>query len=102
MEPRYPTEDELERIRKWPCEDFHSLMEFVHELWEFKEFGWTRDGDIYILATGGWSGNEDLIDALQGNLMFWSFYWEQSTRGGKHIFCNLNFENLEKLTEIRT
>lgn len=43
-------------------------------------------GDVpYRFATGGWSGNEDIIRALQVN--FLTFYtWRMSVRGGLHIF----------------
>lgn len=99
MEPRYPTEEELKRIAEWPMVDYRGLMAFVHELWAFKEFGWTQDGDIYILATGGWSGNESLIGALQDNFLFWTLWWESSTRGGRHVFFPLTFENIDKMAK---
>lgn len=76
--------------------DYHGMMAFVHDLWEFVERGWEQDGDIYILITSGWSGNEDLIGAMQENFLFWSFHWESSTRGGKHVFFPLTWENMEK------
>ena len=46
------------------------------------------DGDFLYLATGGWSGNESVIEALQSNLCFWGFSWVQSIRGGGHSFRN--------------
>lgn len=102
MEVRYPTEEELDRIAEWPYEDIGGLMEFVYNLWEFKEFGWRQDGEIYILSTGGWSGNESLIYALKENIMFWSFYWESSTRGGRHVFGKLTRENIDKFQDLYT
>lgn len=99
MEPKYPADEDLNRIAAWPMGDYHALMAFVRELWEFKEFGWTQDGDIYILATGGWSGNESLIGALQENFLFWTFHWESSTRGGRHTFFPLTVENLARMAE---
>lgn len=97
MDTRYPTDEELLKIATWDYNDIPAMMEFVHSLWEFKEFGWQQDGDIYILATGGWSGNESLIGALQDNYMFWSLYWAESTRGGRHTFYRLTLENMEKM-----
>lgn len=41
------------------------------------------------LSTGGWSGNEDRIDALErsGRLMdFWARYWQVTRRGGHYEF----------------
>lgn len=37
------------------------------------------------LVTGGWSGNEQLIDALGGS-MFHLRFWESSHRGGLHVY----------------
>lgn len=81
----YPTEETLVLIKTWPHEDFLALMEFVQEAWRYPEYI-ERDGDFFYLATGGWSGNESLIGALQENFTFWAFCWEQSHRGGKFVF----------------
>lgn len=37
-------------------------------------------------STGGWSGNESIIGAMQKNRMVWNFLWEQSRRGGHYVF----------------
>lgn len=95
----YPNEEELEKIKTWDCNDFHGLMSFVHALWELKSWGWSQDGDIYSISTGGWSGNEDLISALKQNMMFWMLYWQRSTRGGHYIFAPMRIDIIEKLSK---
>lgn len=83
----YPTEEALEKIAKWPIGDWVALMEFVRDLWLYADCGyWQQNGTLYEIATGGWSGNEDLIGALRGNHVFWVMYWVSSHRGGKHVF----------------
>jgi len=93
----YPDDLELARIQAWPREDYRGLMEFVHSLWRFtadkdyrdlaKEWGWTQGlEDRYQLSTGGWSGNESIIGALQLNTLFWLKCWQQSSRGGHYVF----------------
>lgn len=37
------------------------------------------------MATGGWSGNESIVSALQRSF-FWFAYWESSQRGGAYTF----------------
>lgn len=87
-----PTEQELNEIKKWPSNDAKALLEFVHSLWEYGDSHFsisydTEDGiTVYRFITGGWSGNEDLIAALHGNAVFWSMFWQSSTRGGIHVF----------------
>lgn len=43
-------------------------------------------GDVGTFATGGWSGNEDIIASMQENLAAWLALWESTHRGGKFIF----------------
>ena len=85
----YPDEQELARIQAWPAEDFRGLMEFVYSLWQYKDlrWGWTQGMEYrYQLSTGGWSGNESIIGALQLNVMFWLMCWVSSRRGGHYEF----------------
>lgn len=83
----YPDEQELAKIRDWPWKDYEGLMTFVRERWKYAEYGyWRQRGHLYRLSTGGWSGNEDIIEALDHNLMFESLCWVSSRRGGRHTF----------------
>lgn len=82
----YPTDEQLEVIKKWNISDLHGLMEYIREIWEFADWGWKQDGGTYYISTGGWSGNEDIIEAMQSNHMWWFMFWEQSKRGGHYIF----------------
>lgn len=36
--------------------------------------------------TGGWSPNEDVIEAMHRNTILWMLCWESSHRGGKFVF----------------
>jgi hypothetical protein len=101
----YPTEQELERIRSWAKDSaaakeplqFTALMDYLRGIWWMPTWGFHGpheakdeffDTNIrrYQLSTGGWSGNEDLIEALQQNFFFWSFCWQSSRRGGHYVF----------------
>lgn len=85
----YPTEDELDQIEQWDHEDPKGLMEFIREdLWWEPDWGFKLTGKKVLklaLHTGGWSGNESIIGALQRN-MFWMLYWQRSDRGGHYYF----------------
>lgn len=84
----YPTEASLKEIRGWPYPasgGYSSLFDFIEPI--FEEYGkLERDGKIVTLVTGGWSGCEDAIGALQFNISFWSMCWESSHRGGMYKF----------------
>lgn len=85
MENNYPEEDELEKIKTWEHNDFPGLLDYCMSLWTFSDYATKRSGN-YRFATGGWSGNESLIEALGENKVFWISCWYSSTRGGLHIF----------------
>ena len=81
----YPDEYELEKIKNWSCKDGKGLLEYVAGLWHWDNYTWEEDGKWHF-ATGGWSGNEDLIYAMEENHIWWSLHWWSSTRGGKYVF----------------
>lgn len=97
MTTDYPSESDLQKVSAWDYSDFHGLMEFIHGLWAFDSWGFHKDEDIYRISTGGWSGNEEIIYAMEKNQMFWALYWQQSRRGGHYIFAPMTMATMEKL-----
>lgn len=84
----YPTKVILGQISIWPLDSKDKVIE-LYELLKvlFKHYGSVeRVGNFMQITTGGWSGNESVIDALQENVIFWTLYWESSHRGGMHVF----------------
>jgi len=97
----YPTTETLETIAFWLPTDFIGLMGFVVTAWS--NYGWFEnrpskivwsgwkeddrdDGGRWCCATGGWSGNESIIDALMRNDTFWLCCWRASLWGGYYEF----------------
>ena len=92
----YPTNKELNYIRTWQGTDFHELMAYIRDVWHFADCGyWKQAGNIYYISTGGWSGNEDIIEAMIENTMFWALHWCASERGGHYVFKSLVHEILK-------
>lgn len=83
----YPTEATLEAIKQWPHTDFAGLMDFCGEAWRYPDY-WDRtfNGRRIEAHTGGWSGNESIVTALQDNFIFWTICWMESKRGGHFVF----------------
>lgn len=81
----YPTEDALKIIELWPF-DSPGWFDFIRDHWHFASWGWSKVGSEYHISTGGWSGNESIIAAMQRNWILWSVCWVQSNRGGHYIF----------------
>lgn len=85
----YPEESELEKIASWPDSDLRGLMDYVHDRWKYADVGfWTEENGRYEISTGGWSGNESLIEALQEHPIFWDWWWYSSRRGGHYVFLD--------------
>jgi len=94
----YPTDEALDIIREWTFQmSDRDLFEFIKSIWWMPDWGWKeceaideRTGEksyCYYISTGGWSGNESIIQAMQENKwMFWHMHWVQSRRGGHYIF----------------
>lgn len=87
----YPSQEQLKKISNWKlgsADNFNNLVKYVKSLWwspsSFKVSG--KRVITVKAATCGWSGNEDLIDALHANRAFWMLYWQKSERGGYHEF----------------
>lgn len=90
----YPAEETEKVIREWG-NDWLGLMDYVRAAWWMPDWGWTQSDTLndlglpvrrYEISTGGWSGNESLISAMEGNRMFQMFCWVQSRRGGHYIY----------------
>ncbi len=91
----YPTEEALGLIKEWDSNDQPGMMAFVKQCWWMPEWGWDEDDGknflnkdirIFNISTGGWSGNEDLIGAMQENMIFWMMSWYSSRVGGHYVF----------------
>jgi len=87
----YPTEAGLSAVRTFTG-SARELVELLYEgmraygvvTIEPKGEGHRKVVEVY-LATGGWSGNESIVDALRDSF-FWFVYWHQSGRGGAFWF----------------
>jgi hypothetical protein len=84
-DPNYPSQEQIAAIIAWPYSDYKGLLEFCKSIWHWSDWATSR-GNSYRFATGGWSGNEDIIDAMQQNHIFWMECRESSHRGGLFKF----------------
>jgi len=89
----YPESHELEKIRTWSHANgfvcWTTLLGYVENLWKYSDYFHKPDGaseKLYSISTGGWSGNEEIIEAMKQNTMFWMMCWVSSHRGGHHKF----------------
>ena len=100
IQDQYPTEECLEHLSS--CSSSEALEILSENWWPFDGSGVTSrlrpneadtigltEGREYLrFSTGGWSGNEDMIDAVLRNNQV-AFRWVLSSAGGLHIFEGL-------------
>jgi hypothetical protein len=102
----YPTQAALDIVQTWHWMDARGWFEFIKSIWNLSSWGWhesTVENDYnpdkvmrqYDISTGGWSGNEAIIEAMQANGWMWHLNWVQSRRGGHYIFELKEFDNEE-------
>jgi len=88
----YPTEKEIKTIKSWDIikKGPEDLIGFIEEIWKYADCGYFQLRGKRVLRlelhTAGWSGNEEIIEALQDNQIFWMLYWMKSVRGGHFYF----------------
>ena len=96
----YPTDETLALIVYWHKNEGwkpNEFLKFVNSAfnkyygrWEiindYNKLAAFREEEFKALeiATGGWSGNEQLINAME-KTVFWSVFWRASFSGGLHI-----------------
>jgi hypothetical protein len=94
-EDGYPTGKALQRLEEWDVHDAAGALDFAKELWcwqnmvmDVKRPNLFKDGGtetIRCFSTGGWSGNEAIITALNKNFGV-EIEWVKSERGGHHEY----------------
>jgi hypothetical protein len=88
----YHSKKELKEIENWSYNDYHNLINHLFDKWEYKDYfikEWKKNRGkpllILKISTGGWSGNEDIIDALMKTI-FWDCFWSKTEKGGHYTF----------------
>jgi hypothetical protein len=97
VDQEYPTIEQLDKLKVLANDhtNVDEMLDFIKSIWWMADWGFhTYDtiSDItgrsvskMELHTGGWSGNEDIIETLK-QTWFWRFNWEGSRRGGHYYF----------------
>ncbi len=87
----YPYESILRKIKKWDGKDVWKMISWIEMCWNFT-YGKVKSSKKrgkklrYTLITGGWSGNELVMAAIEKNKWFNMLYWYKSERGGLHEY----------------
>jgi hypothetical protein len=89
----YPTQEYLEWLKAYPFTTASDWIEFVKVImdnWQFEGCKLRRPYKgkrTFVLHTWGWSGNEEIIAALQENTFFFLFHTEW--HAGGHFYFEI-------------
>jgi len=85
----YPSDEFLQSVRTYdvikngPC----NLIRSLKDEWRWPDYiRWHPKTRTLKISTGGWSGHEDIMQALAENRMFFMMYWRASLVGGHYTF----------------
>ena len=94
----YPCVHDLKEISEWDFEkkSVREFLDLLDVLWDVNYGDHNWDNNKHFLSTGGWSGNEAIIQAIQENRIFWSMCWQESRRGGHYKFDLTKLINIGK------
>lgn len=90
MTSEYPTSAELDAIATFNGTP-HQFCEYVRSIWHWDMVSYhgviehTLPMTEIRMATGGWSGNEEIIGAIQRTMFHFAF-WYTIHRGGLYVF----------------
>lgn len=97
----YPTEELLEYLLTYDVIDdgYTELLDILEKGFErYGSYSFDEETRILRLATGGWSGCEDIINTLRRNSIFYALCWQKSERGGLHVYKLMVFFDLPVIT----
>lgn len=89
----YPSSKDVEAIEKWDYGDLLGCLDFIESIWsDYGRIERRGKHKVWVrFITGGWSGNEEILSAMDKNVGIMTC-WEASYRGGKHIY---KFRNIK-------
>lgn len=92
MTDGYPDDEDIEWLKEQLNQfDFHVGALAIKQLIDATEYGKATlevNPPKLEIATGGWSGCEEILEATHGTLWRMS-YWYSSHRGGLEVFLKL-------------
>lgn len=97
LDPEFEHLSPTYRIQHWRVDDPGGWLKFCESQWDLSYGSWKRienydglgreqrfPGTAIRFATGGWSENEEIVMAMQKNVL-WHFFWKASLSGGLYI-----------------
>jgi len=70
-------------LKDGPCD----LVRVIKAEWQWSDYiRWYPRTKTLKVSTGGWSGHESIMVALQKNILFFPIFWRATVAGGHYTF----------------
>jgi hypothetical protein len=95
----FPTEESLLFLREYKTEQpFKDIIELIRYLWHYADWGFVlhrkyKGKQKLELHTGGWSGNEEIIQAILSNIYLTHFHMKYYMwKTGGHYYFEIEYK----------
>jgi hypothetical protein len=95
--PAYPTDEQIDRIRGWHVEAYRELPAHVASLWAYPDLAREVRPGLWVFATRGWSGNEELLTAMRASQAWQLLAWDSLYIPGGLLIVAVNDRAREEL-----
>jgi hypothetical protein len=98
----YPAEETLEIIKQWDMNPstMKDLMAFIASAWHWDDMARETSPGLWVFATGGWSGNESLLSALQQSKAWWILSGNSLYLPGGMLIVAITAKARERLEQL--
>ena len=101
IKANYPTDEQLDSIKKWDFNDGEGCLRYIKDLWN-THYGRCGEGNgFFVFATGGWSGNEALLSALEESLVWSVINWDSLYLSGGLLIIAINDKASKQLEKLK-
>ena len=102
IKANYPTDEQLNKRREWEnIEDITELLKYIKDLWN-THYGRCGEGNgFFVFATGGWSGNEALLNALEKSDIWPFICWDSLYLPGGLLIIAVSTKAKKRLEKLR-
>ena len=101
IKANYPTDEQLDRIKNWDFNDVEGCLRYIKDLWNI-HYGRCGEGNgFFVFTTGGWSGNEALLSALEESLVWSVIHWDSLYLSGGLLIIAINDKASKQLEKLK-
>lgn len=97
----YPSKETLEAIENWDYRDIEGLLKFMAKAWFYPEYAQEIRPGLWCFDTRGWTGNKNLIKALEQSFIWPLIRWNTIKLSDKLLIIAISDETQKELEKMK-